>query len=294
MDIVIGLAYPAGKDAPPVLSLLRRLDFADARYELAHVIAPPIPAGWPAEVLVAAEALAFQQDQESARALTHLQHLAPQLTDQLGAVTTTILDGSPAESLLRHAHEKGAELIAADGSERGAFERALVGSVARALVIGARESVLLARPSTSSGPVKAVFATDHSDYADRCAHLLARYAPRGIAELTIVAAYPEERLNALEPLAGHLGVSPAEAMREALKVRNARLEATLAGVAPTVRSLVVPGEPNDAIAQSLEEAGAELLILGARGHGFVERVTMGSVSLHQAMRAKTSVLVLRA
>lgn len=37
----------------------------------------------------------------------------------------------------------------------------------------------------------------------------------------------------------------------------------------------------------------ELLILGAQGHGFWERLTVGSVSFHQAIAESHSVLMLR-
>ena len=39
---------------------------------------------------------------------------------------------------------------------------------------------------------------------------------------------------------------------------------------------------------------ADLLVLGAQGHGFLERLTTGSVSLDQAVARPYSVIVMRA
>jgi hypothetical protein len=43
----------------------------------------------------------------------------------------------------------------------------------------------------------------------------------------------------------------------------------------------------------MEESGATLVVLGAQGHGFLERVTAGSVSYAQAVKGKYDTLMLR-
>lgn len=294
MQIVVGIDHTYPEQTPPVVPLLRHLNFPTARYELVHVLPPPIPAGWPAEMVIAAEALVFHQQEETARVTDYFGRLAPHLGGDVESVGKTILDGSPAERLIAHADAVGANLVAVTASHRGPLERILVGSVARALVVGAHQNVLLARPHTGdSKPLRAVFATDHSPYSVRCATELLRLAPRGIDELVIVSAYSEPRLAALAPLVGKSGISPAEAMREAVYDRNAALEREFSVLAPSVRSLVLPAEPNDALRQAIEEVDAQLLILGAQGHGFWDRITMGSVSFHQALTAACSVLILR-
>jgi nucleotide-binding universal stress UspA family protein len=39
---------------------------------------------------------------------------------------------------------------------------------------------------------------------------------------------------------------------------------------------------------------ADILVMGAQGHGFVERVFIGSVSLHQALYEPYPVMIVRA
>jgi nucleotide-binding universal stress UspA family protein len=51
---------------------------------------------------------------------------------------------------------------------------------------------------------------------------------------------------------------------------------------------------NDAIKQTMQEFNAQLLIVGAHGHGFFERMMLGSIALHQVVAEPHSVLVLRA
>lgn len=294
MDIVIGLPYPPTTDELPVLETLKRVRFAGARYDLVHALPPPVPVGWPAEVVVATEALLWNREEDAARVLGWLSEQSNTLATALQApVGSSLLDGSPVDAILHHADEKGAELVAVDATDRSAFDRLIAGSVARGIVVHARQSVLVARPRRHDGPLNVVFATDHSPFVDQCAIQLARMAPAGIETLTVATAWPEGRVAALEPLVGQTGVPIGEALREALAKRNDQTVFALKDIAKETRSVVVPGDPNTAIRQVVEEANADLLVLGAKGHGLLDRLTVGSVSLHQALHSPVSVLILR-
>ncbi len=294
VDIVIGLPYPPTTDSLPVLEILKRLRFTGARYDLVHALPPPVPVGWPAEVVVATEALLWNREEDAARILGWLAEQSGALSGATDApVSSALLDGSPVDAILHHADEKGAELVAVDATDRSAFDRLIAGSVARGIVVHARQSVLVARQPKHDGPLNVVFATDHSPFADQCAVQLARMGSAGINTLTIASAWPEGRVAALEPLLGQTGVSIGEALREALVKRNEQTVSVLRELAKDVRSVVVPGDPNSAIRQVVEETGADLLVLGAKGHGMLDRLTVGSVSLHQALHSPVSVLIVR-
>ncbi len=291
VHILIGVASPPPSVSPSI-ELLRRVAFPGSEYEYVHAIAPPIPVGWPAEVLVAAETLLWHREDEGARMLGAMETLALGNAD-LAPSRCTLVDGSAADALIHHSDSTGAELIAVDATEKGSMERFLAGSTSQSVVNGAKGSVLVARPARHPGPLKVVFATDHSPFADRCAHVLARMAPRGIASLTVATAWPETRFATIDALAGSGAIRPGEAYREALVRRNHALERVLDSVALHTHSVLIPDDPNPAIHQIVEETGADLLILGARGHGFLERLALGSVSLHQVQHSRASVLVLR-
>ena len=53
------------------------------------------------------------------------------------------------------------------------------------------------------------------------------------------------------------------------------------------------GNPADVIVQEAEESGADLIIVGTRGHNAAQRVLMGSVSTNVVHHAKCDVLVVR-
>ena len=57
---------------------------------------------------------------------------------------------------------------------------------------------------------------------------------------------------------------------------------------------VVHGRTNDMLREAMQDTEADLVIVGAQGHGFIERLFIGSVSLHQVVSEPYPVLVLRA
>jgi len=304
MQVVLGIDK-SGKNT--ALHLVKRLRFTNSSIDLAHVISPStwsptgvygamaIEASLPYEDYLEME----KQEEENAKAL--LRGESAYFMAEEGSTSISVLHGNPTEQLLEHADAIAADLIAVNAPHEGPLLAFLTGSVARGMVIGARQSVLLGRCCTGEEadgrPVRAVLATDYSPYMEECIALLLRLHPRGIQHLTILSAYPELDMQDLEPYLSHLKVSPIDAMRHELETRNhALIQRLKEGFAPfdiTIRS-VVSGDPvNLAIAKTMEETESELLIVGAQGHSFLERLTLGSVSFRQAMTAPYSVLVLR-
>lgn len=306
MNIVLGLERGVSSDA---LTLVKRLRFSGACFDLNHVI-KPFPwastgtyyVGMPvsAPPLVQGDEQAIrQQEEEDANAV--LLSASTHLT-AVGKCTTHVSRGNPTEMLMERADADPADLIAVNAPHQGPVLAFLTGSVARGLVIGAHQSVLLARgDSQDTGdavrPVRAVLATDHSTYMDRCIDQLIRFRPQGLEHLTVLTAYPEARLDGRHSHIPHLAVNPAGAMRRDLEEKNRslvqRLGDALAPSSVTITSQV-SGEPIErTVTDVMKETDAELLILGAHGHTFFERLTLGSFSFQQAMTAPYSVLVLR-
>jgi len=113
----------------------------------------------------------------------------------------------------------------------------------------------------------------------------------------VLAAYPAQQLRRRRTLAGDLAIDPVEAIHDHLARRNDRvidvLSQHLAGT--TFSSHVVAAPVQSTIDRRMMETDADLLILGAKGHGVVERILLGSVSFHYAIvNLPYSVLVLRA
>ncbi|MDP3720162.1 MAG: universal stress protein [Acidobacteriota bacterium] len=80
--------------------------------------------------------------------------------------------------------------------------------------------------------------------------------------------------------------------RAAEIVAESTVEA-LRGRWPDVRAKVIPGLPVDAIVTRAKAVGADVIVLGWRGHGAVRRLMAGSVSRGVVRSAPCSVLVVR-
>lgn len=289
----------------PVIHLLRRLQFPAASYDAVHVMAPYGAAADGLERLLVPEAdlrRVYQEERDAAEQL--IEEAAHQLQQSGAQAQSAVIEGRTAAALLDRADAQGADLIAVNALRTPSPLAALLtGSVARSLVVGAHQSVLLARADGAEYripedvPVRAVLATDHSPYVNRCISLLGRFAPAGIEHLAVLSAYSQEGLRSLGPLVGRVAIDPAEAIREELSARNDTVIEVLSRhlTETTFSSHVVAGSVHEAIDDTLAETKADLLILGAKGHGFVERTLLGSVSFRQAVTAgRHSVLILRA
>jgi nucleotide-binding universal stress UspA family protein len=117
---------------------------AGARVDLVHVLAPPYDLGVPeGDKLVLADAI------DSARTGTEerLRDLANRLRVGTGIqFGSAIVEGNPADALLRYADERATDLIVMTTHGRSGLARAVVGSVSNEVVRRSRCPVLLARP----------------------------------------------------------------------------------------------------------------------------------------------------
>lgn len=298
MKIVLGADLVMAAGSSPVVELLKRLRFREAQTDVVHVVPPPIYTGWEYDPVIAPSVLAeiAQRDRESATEA--MEKVVADAGAALGARAVVVM-GNPTERLMVHADENHADLIAINGTIAGPLVAFLTGSVARGLVIGAHQSVLLARgKSEELRPLRAVLATDHSPYSERCMARLTELWPQGIQHITILTSYPEDRIRAMEPMLPQMSVEPSQAVRETLEAKNTALIEKLSGcfhpMLTTFESRISPLSVHEAIAEAMKESDADLLILGAHGHSFLERLTMGSTSFRESVFSPYSVLVMRA
>ena len=94
---------------------------------------------------------------------------AAKLVTTLGLpVTSKVIHGSPAKELVKHAQLAKADLIGIGSKRRSKFNSSMFNSMGRALSIGAKESILIAKGEIQpEGPLTAVVTTDHSEYSDK-------------------------------------------------------------------------------------------------------------------------------
>ncbi len=204
--------------------------------------------------------------------------------------------GSPSDKLDEAAHELGADLIAVGSEEKGPMESFFFGSVSSGLCAHSKASVLVARGNAvREGSVHAVFGTDHSGYASRCLQKFVEMRPKGISKVTLMSAY-QVTINQNADLFGIPGVEPAieESFREQVADRLKHASEALKPLGCEVEVLLVEGAPNEGISTAMAETGADLLVLGAKGHSAVERFLLGSVASHQVSHGSYPVMVVRA
>lgn len=170
------------------------------------------------------------------------------------------------------------------------------GSVTRALAIESPRSFLVGKnEAVAEGPVTAVLAVDHSPYCDKCMDRFVDLAPGGLRKVTIVTAHWTD-ISMLDMALkdSHLQAEDLYAwVEDRVRSRSAAIAERLGakGIETDVR--ILQAEPREAIAAAMEETKADLLVMGARGHGLKERLVLGSVAMHEVVVAPHSVLVIR-
>ena len=268
MRVLVGVESVEG--AIEVSGWLHRLALGDVDEEWMHVLPAQKGMAWALDPLLATDQPGRLQEQ-AVRAM----QLA--LQERSGDVPVEVRVGDPATELLRRAEETKADLIAVRGTNKGLLSELLLGSVARALIEGAPRSVLLTRGAPPASPLKAVVSTDHSAYLEKALERFVGWAPRGIGQLLLLHVSSPASPTASPPTADVA----------------AALGTKLGLPAEAIRSRTATGSVFPAIQVALDETGADLLVLGAKGHTLLESLTLGSVSLRAVTTCKRSVLVLR-
>jgi nucleotide-binding universal stress UspA family protein len=97
--------------------------------------------------------------------------------------------------------------------------------------------------------------------------------------------------SALELSAGAARRSEALARAEGERILDGARAA--AGQSIPIATELLFGDPADTICQRAEELDVDLVVVGSRGLGMIERVLLGSVSTAVAQRCRRSVLVIR-
>ncbi|TCK22742.1 universal stress protein [Pseudonocardia endophytica] len=197
-----------------------------------------------------------------------------------------VRDGRPA-TVLGAASEDASLLVVGDRG-RGGFAGLVAGSVAVSVSATARCPVVVVRGVL--GPDGAPVVVGVSDAADGVAALgfaFAQASERG-APLVAVRAWSDEVPG---PAAGFLDRTELErnesaALREALAPWRRRFPAV------AVREHLVVDRPAEALVTG--SAGAQLLVVGSRGHGELVGTLLGSVSRAAVHHAHCPVAVVRA
>lgn len=285
MKVLIGVDCPGHHGQ--IKNLLERLQFPKLEIVLVHAVQSVLPdASFPGTSPGMEITAVFNELQAAGEAA--LAH-AKDLYANLGPVSTKLVFGDPARELIEASEAEGCDLIAVASTSKSYYGSLFFGSVAKGLIIGAKRDLLIVKHEhPASGPVNALVATDHSPYMQRCFGELRKLGPAGLGQVTLLSVYDRDTRLTF----GHKS-GDEEAGLSQLQAKTDEAAGSLSTDAITFTPQVAAGELDEVLQSVVESTKAELVVMGAQGQGFFERIAVGSSSLHQAITGSQSLLLLR-
>ena len=200
-----------------------------------------------------------------------------------------VVDGEPRHVIAATAREWGADLIVVGARGLGAFGRLLLGSVSTAVMHHAPCPVLVVRgrPRELRTAVVGIDGSPHS-----------RAAARFLASLPLDPALFVRLIGVVEPARTPLASRHLQEVIDNLaEQQRIRMEKVLGEVAvdlepkTIVESRLRTGAPAAEILAASERS--DLIVVGARGLGAIDRLLVGSVSERVLQHARCPVLVVK-
>ncbi len=140
--------------------------------------------------------------------------------------------------------------------------------------------------------MKIVLATDGSADAEYAAQFLSRIPHHEPMELTVVTTVFIPEVAASSASDSWLPEFKQEQQDTVLE-HFEHIKTMFEGADVELRHTIATGHVGHSITEAAEAAGADLIVLGAKGHSAVNRILLGSVSDFVATHATCSVLVVR-
>jgi nucleotide-binding universal stress UspA family protein len=207
-------------------------------------------------------------------------------------VETALVVGRPASAIVAESRRTNADLILLGSRGRGPFASALLGSVTAEVVDHAPCPVLVAR-RTSLGGV--VLGHDGSDSARQAEQLIAEWPLLRASAVRVVSV-----AGYLPVYATMDGPSDAGLYQQLLDDLRAEAEHSASDAVARLRALGVTatteirdGDAAAELVRAAEAGRADLIVVGSRGRGGLERLLLGSVARNVLFHAPCSVLIVR-
>ena len=222
-------------------------------------------------------------------------HARRALRTRFPVADVQVVDDTAADAVLAEAKRRDADVTVVGWRGHGRFRRLFMGSVSREVVRRATSGVLVVRRAPAAVR-RFVIAVDGSPSATHAVALLGRLAGGGqvtvlgvVEPLTLpsVALMPAGVRGPLRQEAAALERTATATMKRAIDTAVQRL----AAAGWKARGVVRRGAPLAEILAVVDAEGADVLALGARGCGGVERLLLGSVAQGALARARIPVLM---
>jgi nucleotide-binding universal stress UspA family protein len=275
-DLAVGLSWPAETTV--------------------HVVAAyQVPIDWTGGVGSTMDWVGDVEDAIRDRVVDELRTHAAPLIDRGLNVEQHAARGRAADTIAEVATRIGADLIITGSRGRSQLAAMLLGSVATEVATHAPCPVLVARRATAS---RLLVATDGSALANAIPKLLARWGIfRGSHADVVAVSVPDGPAFELMVNLYTLGDDRLTGLRDetAKKVQRdaAAMATSMAGIGMPASAHVRNGDPAHEILGAAEECASDLIVMGSRGLGTLERLLLGSVARNVLIHARCSVLTVR-
>jgi nucleotide-binding universal stress UspA family protein len=214
------------------------------------------------------------------------------------AVATFPTSG-PVDGILAEVRAWGARAIVVGSRGLGAVKRLLLGSVSRSIVRVASCPVLVAKTRVQEAR-RFLLGVDGSRASGRAVAFLASLPPPAGGHVTVVHGVEPGRVPSMGLIPASIR---ARLTAEARKVEAERLRAgqrlvdgaarRLRDAGWTVGPILVTGVPLERLLDTAAKERADVMVVGARGLGGVERVLLGSVAEGVLAASIPAVLIVR-
>lgn len=188
------------------------------------------------------------------------------------------------------------DLVVVGSHGRSAIGRLIHGSVGQKLLAEAHCSVRIARApyGRQVGGLRIILAVDGSNESNAAVQSVAsRRWPAGSA-VRVVSVYDQRVMDtALGSISSPELAGYEDADIEIVEDRAEDALKVLTAAGLEAQPIICRGNPSAEILEQAEKWGADMIFMGARGHGLIERALLGSVSNAVATRAHCSVEVVR-
>jgi nucleotide-binding universal stress UspA family protein len=263
---------------------------------LVHVCAIVPVAAFPPGAAVPPSAGLMSEDRDAL--LAALKRFADAEVGPNAAVAFDISEGSTAAEILAAADRLPADLLVMGTHGRSGFERLILGSVTERVLAKASCPVLtVPRGVPDVAPVPAVLfkrivcAIDFSECSRHALTYAMSIAQEADAHLTVVHVLelpPDDVLARSRGLHEYVEIAGGEAR---VRLREAVPDSVRAYC--TVDTVLATGKPYREILRIAGEQQADLVVIGSRGRGAIDRLLFGSTAQHLVRQATCPVLTLR-
>ena len=208
------------------------------------------------------------------------------------AVDVRLMEGGVRDRLLQIAEEWKADLIVLGARGLSGVERALLGSVSLSVAREARCAVMIVK-GAAKALHRVVVGLDGSEHSRHALSFITSLPLAADTELLLVGVAEQTHFprSAPSPVADQLRTFIAEVDEEEKTRKHQILVDTERTINRRVQLKSVVGNPPDEIVAVANTTGAQLIVLGSRGMGRLQRLVLGSVSESVLLQSQCSVLI---